>query len=396
MAINALAKDTLTALVVGFPGSTDVVINDVQALLNPGNSSFDSSYTENDLRIFLDTGLNSGATVISGKMDSKSRDLINYDENDLFCVNALDVCISYWVTGEAVPNNAQAYEDYRTKVTGFTSISHSEVRAHFWNNKKYLDTGTIQLLASFISTRVAIWTAYQRTDNNNALSLDANDIINLTSNEEAAVSETAITFNQDGGATATSLDAAGTENLRLILEKFYSKTNLIGEPVSVFANKVGNQVSNFDEKAFFRTFSKVDQALYNSPDSGGLTRENLVSLFSKMEEIGLIKLAGYAGSISLFGKKRTASLATVKRSADDFVIDTVDTPWLVLLGEVFSNLRRNPILFANLVYYFPSLITFVMDAVAVTGDYSNDGKGGGAEDRINDEQTLFILILTKE
>lgn len=109
------------------------------------------------------------------------------------------------------------------------------------------------------------------------------------------------------------------------------------------------------------------------------------SIYARLESSGILQLASFAYEISNFAKKRLQSVATAKRSMDEYTSPEIDTPWLTILSEVVYNLQKDPISFSIINFYFPSLVTFVFDALAAVGDYSNNGKGGGAEDTLNNE-----------
>ena len=77
---------------------------------------------------------------------------------------------------------------------------------------------------------------------------------------------------------------------------------------------------------------------------------------------------------------------------DEYIKPEIDTPWLTILSEVVYNLQKDPISFSIINHYFPSLVTFVFDALAAVGDYSNNGQGGGAEDTLNNEADAIISL----
>jgi len=116
------------------------------------------------------------------------------------------------------------------------------------------------------------------------------------------------------------------------------------------------------------------------------------SVYARLESSGLLHLASFAYEISNFAKKRLQSVATVKQSMDEYIQPEIDTPWLTILSQVVYNLQKDPISFSIINYYFPSLVTFVFDALAAVGDYSNNGKGGGAEDTLNNEADAIISL----
>jgi len=117
-------------------------------------------------------------------------------------------------------------------------------------------------------------------------------------------------------------------------------------------------------------------------DDGAL----LINLYKRLESTGLLYLASFAYEISEFGKKRLQNVYMTQKSLDYHVDPAVDTQWLTLLSQVVYSLQADPISFSIINHYLPGLMTFVFDALAVTGDYSNAGKGGGREDTLNREE----------
>ena len=71
-----------------------------------------------------------------------------------------------------------------------------------------------------------------------------------------------------------------------------------------------------------------------------------------------------------------------------------DQVWLAQLIKTVQILSRDTITLAMINVYFPSLVTFFFDALAVTGDYSNYGDGGGEEDTLNNMND-FLKSLQK-
>ena len=64
------------------------------------------------------------------------------------------------------------------------------------------------------------------------------------------------------------------------------------------------------------------------------------------------------------------------------------------MGTTLSKLSRDPITLAGIYTYFPDLVNFFFEALAISADYSNNGKGGGEEDELNDpEKILEDLVL---
>jgi len=115
------------------------------------------------------------------------------------------------------------------------------------------------------------------------------------------------------------------------------------------------------------------------------------SLFDKIEASGLFDLLSYIDAMQTYGRARLSTLDRVKGSAGAAnVLDGVrDTGWLQQLTVVLQRLSRDPVTLATIYRYFPELVNFFFTALAVTADYSNDGKGGGSEDPLNDGQAIL-------
>lgn len=109
----------------------------------------------------------------------------------------------------------------------------------------------------------------------------------------------------------------------------------------------------------------------------------LTNLYKRLESTGLLYIAAFAYEISEFGKKRLQNVYMTQKSLDFHVDPAADVEWLTLLSQVVYNLQADPISFSIINHYMPGLMTFVFDALAVTGDYSRAGKGGGREDTLN-------------
>lgn len=112
-------------------------------------------------------------------------------------------------------------------------------------------------------------------------------------------------------------------------------------------------------------------------------------LFQKMEVSGLLDLLVHSDEIRQFGRDRFRNEDTVKASAKNLVNGTRDTAWLQQLGVTLSVLSREPVVMASLYTYFPDLINFFFEALAIAGDYSNNGAGGGSEDANNDPEAIL-------
>ena len=115
-----------------------------------------------------------------------------------------------------------------------------------------------------------------------------------------------------------------------------------------------------------------------------------------MDSSGIFDLLIHVDAIRAYGRKRFANVAKVKASASSLsVLDGArDTIWLTALSNALINLSRDPILLASIYNYFPDLAAFFFNSLALTADYSNDGKGGGSEDRLNDPQEILNDLMT--
>ena len=100
--------------------------------------------------------------------------------------------------------------------------------------------------------------------------------------------------------------------------------------------------------------------------------------------------------MKIYGRARLATLDRVKGTAAAAnVLDGVrDTVWLQKLAEVLQKLSRDPVTLATIYKYFPELVNFFFAALATTSDYSNDGKGGGTEDPLNDAQAVLDDLMS--
>jgi hypothetical protein len=124
-------------------------------------------------------------------------------------------------------------------------------------------------------------------------------------------------------------------------------------------------------------------------DIKDLDDKNQKNLFDKIDASGLFELAAQVDLINLYARKRFANVSTVRASAANPVDGTRDTFWLTNLSKALQILSRDPILLASVYKYFPDLAILFFNALAITADYSNNGKGGGSEDRLNDPQEIL-------
>ncbi len=152
--------------------------------------------------------------------------------------------------------------------------------------------------------------------------------------------------------------------------------------------------STVDWTGFYRVFKPLRDDNVLDPLKGAVDADQLNRIFLKIQNSGLLNLAGYASDIAAFGKKRLSNSATVKRSAFDFINPTEDQAWLDQLIFTVKNVSRDPLTLSTINMYFPSLVTFFFDALAVTADYSAGGTGGGEEDTVNNLKDFLKSLQT--
>ena len=127
-----------------------------------------------------------------------------------------------------------------------------------------------------------------------------------------------------------------------------------------------------------------------------LDRKSKSKLFKKVIDTGLYDLAFRAFPISEFGRQRLSSVDSAKTGAARALDPVRDTAWLTQLTNVVRNISHDPITLSIINSYFPSLVTFLFDAIAVTADYSTSGGevNGEINDSINNMKD-FIASLEK-
>lgn len=64
------------------------------------------------------------------------------------------------------------------------------------------------------------------------------------------------------------------------------------------------------------------------------------------------------------------------------------------MGNTLAKLSRDPISLAAIYQYFPDLVNFFFEALAISADYSNNGLGGGQEDELNDPEKVLQDLLS--
>ena len=154
----------------------------------------------------------------------------------------------------------------------------------------------------------------------------------------------------------------------------------------------GTQTENFEQKkaAAIRVFQGTDLEKIARLDS-----KYRAKIFGKIVNTGLFNLAFYAFPISEFGKERLYTPTTAKRGASEALDPTRDTAWLTALTQVVRNISSDPVTLGVINAYFPSLVTFLFDAIAITADYSSGSKVNGEEEDSINSMKDFIASLEK-
>lgn len=335
----------------------------------------------NALVINVDSFLNEGEVITDPPNDYDiklsdyniiGRDLLYLDESDETSVRIVNSCISaylYLVTS-AVPKE-EDLEFYRSGATNLPEgATPAQIRKEFWDS--HFDT-------DYVIHRTFLLAVQQRLQK---FVTSGEDLEELPVGEDVDNSENTIIL---------------TNQLEDVFDNIFGSTWV---DYKTFAESVfyrrGMNFHSADSgytDSFGRTFSNINISGLQSLATSGNAGKNLSVLMTKVEASGLLTLASYAYEISSFAEKRLASRSTVKKSASEFVDPNTDTVWLELLGEVVRRLKADPLTFASINYYFPSLSKFFIDALAVVGDYSNNGKGGGEEDRLNDPDFVMGTLL---
>lgn len=309
--------------------------------------------------------------------------VIIYDPDDSYSVVATDAAISTIIQGyegmlddEVVEQYAAAFERLgiplssviqRTLLGGPGSRKEA-LRVHFWSR---IDPTTPEIFLFYFDSAldVIIRYAYDRLIQWHTRYLEdpENYLESIESEEETIASEVEeelfvpseipddisyiinTVFEQEANPTATSIN-------QFTLEAFGGRT-----PES-------RQLS-----AFYRVFERIENI--RDVDEAYLT-----NIFQALKTTGLLDLASYAYEIGDFAKKRFTSKQSAQRNANDYIDPEADLNWLIQLGDTINRVQQNPILFATVQYYFPSLVEFYFTAQTVVVDYSNGGVGGAHDD----------------
>lgn len=193
---------------------------------------------------------------------------------------------------------------------------------------------------------------------------------------------------------------AGSEQFQRILDKVFGKSTFAGEKFEkdviqkAFYGSSGIQAAKITPTSrrianMWRVFAPSESGSSPAED---LSKDQLEKLFVRIEASGLLNLATYAIDIKTYAEARLNRLAN--NNIKQLDKRPIDVQWQQQLVDVTSRVSRDPILLSIINVYFPSLVKFYFEALAVVGDYSNNGLGGGKEDEINNVDS-FIDSLEK-
>lgn len=321
--------------------------------------------------------------------------IIIYDKNDSFAIYSWTQILAYHATGSTGAPFSEAASAYSAMVKAksnqtLDATDQDAILKHFAlsNDYFYSKPENSALFCRLAAERLRVSHKYFREDGN---ALDFEEIEKI---EKKYASE------EDVISDPTTTDSGSVEGGRLLAQiatKAYSTSlgQINGaDPIlqMSFGNRFRGTSATLTVNAFYRAFSKINPEVLSE---NGLSSNSLAAIISKMQESGILELASYAYEISNFAKKRLRNKDVLQRSLYNsdgisLIVEETDVIWLTILASVVQKLRRDPVTFANISFYFPSLVTFLLDALAVTGDYTNNGKGGG-----DDTADAFINSLER-
>lgn len=325
---------------------------------------------------------------------------LNLSENDVFSVLAVNVAIRYWLDGSSEPifELSQRIIDEITSTNSLLGAkTPKEIRDVFFDFKAFLANAGDQETAATTAYATAIPAGYYLY---NRLEIwNKNYSSSKTKEENLKVLEQAeLIFVNDNLAKSNDTEDESGESLDYLEEVFKkvygdsSQKKLI--ELQLNASPSSNIGTN-NWSGFYKAFKPLDtNKPAIDPLSGTLESDQLDKIFLRIKNSGLLELASHASDIADFGKKRLSSKDAAQKSAFDFIDVALDQAWLNQLIKTVQILSRDTVTLAMINVYFPSLVTFFFDALAVVGDYSNYGYGGGEEDTLNNMDEFLKSLQT--
>ena len=339
--------------------------------------------------------------ILSGGVSQSGFGFIAFAKNDPFGFLTAKLAISVGIAGVYSSNgllSAQLYVEFITNLNinsgyNFPIPSTDSTDPDFESIILYsfikdllpYSASALKVVKERTLERLAIWRAY---------GLDGE----ITDDEVEKIElEETIGAQEDSIIIDDPLQSGYIEDVVKLISKLrteeYSTDTAIGV-LTKYGFKDGSRSSDTNKgqarvASYLRTFQAINADFIKPESENGIADKYVKKLFEKIEESGILEVASYAYEISNFAKKRLANKYTIQQSAENFTDDGVDLPWLVALSESILKLKQDPLTLASIYYYIPSLATFLLDAIAIITDYSNNGRGGGSEDTLNNSRDFY-------
>lgn len=380
------------------------LITALKDYLDGTNKLVINSRNVDEFQDILETGKFKSSSGKQFELPGPLKNILHYDPNDDFLTYTLNSCVNTFVTSQNDKSaelgelTQKQYIQAHANETGSSLSNAAEIRSHFWinyffnyqNYYKQNSDGTFS--AKFRNSASPAEIAFVVR---NAIVTRLNNWIkvksgpNPVSDEQVLIGLEKIFISEEYGIAAQALNSTIEEDstLRRFIDKGVNKSNNTPVDVTpVFDDLLKKAFVGIDFQNIDSTSKKYFLSVFRGSDverAAQLSERTFDALINRLESSGLLKLASHASSIEQFARSRFSSVEQLKRSAKDSINPVRDTAWLSELNYAIQNISRDPITLSVLNIYFPSLVTFFFDSIAIASDYSNNGKGGGSEDSIN-------------
>jgi hypothetical protein len=206
---------------------------------------------------------------------------------------------------------------------------------------------TLETARSIIIDRLNIWKSYIGEDG-----ITDEDLVIIETNEKINTTEKDKELEDNKSEDEVTKDYL--TDFRIFLRNVYgsdpvNESNDVNGVIKKYFSTNRGSEFEADEKTISTT-SRIFGLGASGPielDSG-----TSKSIYARLESSGILQLASFAYEISNFAKKRLQSVATAKKSMDEYTSPEIDTPWLTILSEVVYNLQKDPISFSIINFYF--------------------------------------------
>ena len=401
--------------------ATTVLANETKAIINSlySNEEFTellsalktlAKKSKDDLQHLIYTdGAFASEFGVSTFNSIKLSTILYWTESDLYSNTVVDDCIkAKFPTATTAQQALEEYVKYYNTIEKDPASSfilqdpksdsaRAAIRVGFWSSYIYpvsisslkFETSVAQRAVSWMIKRVSQWAKY--TPGSYSSIIEYVTAVESSSYSEQVEQELEDVVNSSGSEAFQQIlqDVFNNDNLRAI--EF--EQSIIGRAfqTSTTSQNLGDLRSVERISNMWRVFAPGES---DSSPARSLTPDQLDKLFSKIESSGLLGLATYAVDIKSYAEKRLNRLANNNISQIELINQRkgVDVQWHQQLVDITSNLSRDPILLGMINIYFPSLVQFYFQALAVVGDYSNNGIGGGTEDEINSEEAFISSL----